>query len=69
MLSSVSVVPHLNAALARAFQRHFSVEPEFLSYRWGLMELDVEEPSKVGTDRIADAIGGVPSLRRPGAHD
>jgi type III pantothenate kinase len=52
-----SVVPHLNAALARAFQRHFSVEPEFLSYRWGLIELDVEEPSKVGTDRIADAIG------------
>ncbi len=51
-----SVVPHLNAALARAFQRHFSVEPEFLSYQWGVIQLDVEEPSKVGTDRIADAI-------------
>ncbi len=51
-----SVVPHLNAALARAFQRHFSVEPEFLSYRWGVIQLDVEEPSKVGTDRLADAI-------------
>jgi len=51
-----SVVPHLNAALARAFQRHFSIEPEFLSYRWGVIQLDVEEPSKVGTDRLADAI-------------
>ncbi|MCS7198215.1 MAG: type III pantothenate kinase [Candidatus Bipolaricaulota bacterium] len=51
-----SVVPHLNAALTRAFQRHFSIEPEFLSYRWGVIPLDVEEPSKVGTDRLADAI-------------
>lgn len=51
-----SVVPHLNAALTRAFQRHFSVEPEFLSHRWGVIPLDVEEPSKVGTDRLADAI-------------
>lgn len=54
-----SVVPHLNAALARAFQRHFSIEPEFLSHRWGLISLDVEEPSKVGTDRLADAIAAL----------
>ncbi len=51
-----SVVPHLNAALVRAFQRHFSIEPEFLSHRWDLIRLDVEEPAKVGTDRIADAL-------------
>ncbi|MCS6936468.1 MAG: type III pantothenate kinase [Candidatus Bipolaricaulota bacterium] len=53
-----SVVPHLNAALARAFERHFHLEPQFLSHRWGLIKLDVEEPSKVGADRIADSIGG-----------
>lgn len=51
-----SVVPHLNAALMRAFQRHFAIEPEFLSWRWGVIPLDVEEPSKVGTDRLADAL-------------
>ncbi len=54
-----SVVPHLNAALARAFQRHFLVEPEFLSHRWNVIKLDVEEPSKVGTDRIADALAAL----------
>ncbi len=53
-----SVVPRLNASLARAFQRHFSLDPKFLDYRWGLSELDVEEPAKVGTDRIADSIAG-----------
>ncbi|MCS6903310.1 MAG: type III pantothenate kinase [Candidatus Bipolaricaulota bacterium] len=53
-----SVVPHLNAALARAFERHFRLEPQFLSHRWDLLKLDVEEPSKVGADRIADSIGG-----------
>lgn len=51
-----SVVPHLNLSLARAFQRHWAIEPEFLDSRWGLMPLDVEEPAKVGTDRLADAI-------------
>lgn len=51
-----SVVPHLNAALSRAFQRHFSIEPEFLSYQWKVIPLDVEEPAKVGTDRLADSI-------------
>ncbi|MCI2430067.1 type III pantothenate kinase [Candidatus Acetothermia bacterium] len=53
-----SVVPHLNAALARAFERHFRLEPQFLSHRWDLIKLDVEESSKVGADRIADSIGG-----------
>lgn len=53
-----SVVPHLNVSLTRAFERHFHIEPHFLSHRWDLIKLDVEEPSKVGADRIADSIGG-----------
>lgn len=53
-----SVVPHLMAPLTRAFQRHFQLEPDFLNYLWRLIELDVEEPAKVGTDRIADSIAG-----------
>ncbi len=53
-----SVVPHLNAALTRAFERHFQIEPRFLSWHWDLIALDVAEPSKVGADRIADSIGG-----------
>lgn len=53
-----SVVPHLNASLTRAFQRHFLLAPSFLDHRWGLIELDVEEPAKVGTDRLADSIAG-----------
>jgi type III pantothenate kinase len=53
-----SVVPHLNPQLTRAAARHFHIEPTFLDYRCGLIKLDVEEPTKVGADRIADCIAG-----------
>jgi type III pantothenate kinase len=53
-----SVVPHLNWPLEQAFKRHLGNEPAFLDYRWGLIELAVEEPSKVGNDRIAACLAG-----------
>lgn len=53
-----SVVPHLNWPLGEAFKRHLHIEPHFFNYQWGLIPLDVEEPAKVGNDRLADSLAG-----------
>jgi len=53
-----SVVPQLNEKLAKAFEKHIQIKPEFFDHRWGIIKLKVDEPEKVGTDRIADAIAG-----------
>lgn len=53
-----SVVPKLNKKLTAAFKKHFKITPEFFDHRWGIIKLKVDEPEKVGTDRIADAIAG-----------
>jgi type III pantothenate kinase len=53
-----SVVPHLNWPLSQAFKRHVHIEAHFLDYRWRLMRLEVDEPSKVGNDRLADSLAG-----------
>lgn len=53
-----SVVPHLNERLDQAFKRHLRLDPHFFDYRWGLLRLEVDEPSKVGNDRLADSLAG-----------
>jgi type III pantothenate kinase len=53
-----SVVPHLNWPLRQAFRRHLGMESHFFNYEWGLIPLEVEEPSKVGNDRLADSLAG-----------
>ena len=53
-----SVVPPLNWTLQDAFRRYFDREALFLSADWGVLELDVREPERVGTDRIADCLAG-----------
>jgi type III pantothenate kinase len=53
-----SVVPPLNWTLTEALQRYFEQEALFLDHRWGMLELDVREPERVGTDRIADCLAG-----------
>ena len=51
-----SVVPPLNWALTEAVRRYFHREARFFDHRWGLVPLDVREPERVGTDRIADCL-------------
>ncbi len=51
-----SVVPPLNWALQEAARRYFKKDALFLSADWGLLELDVREPERVGTDRLADCL-------------
>ncbi len=51
-----SVVPPLNWALTEAVRRYFDQEAHFLDHRWGVVPLDVREPERVGTDRIADCL-------------
>ena len=51
-----SVVPPLNWALTEAIRRYFRQEAHFLDHRWGVLPLDVREPERVGTDRIADCL-------------
>jgi len=53
-----SVVPPLNWTIAQASRRYFKREAEFLDHSWGLIPLDVREPERVGTDRIADCLAG-----------
>ena len=51
-----SVVPPLNWALTEAVRRYFHRDAQFLDHRWGVVPLDVREPERVGTDRIADCL-------------
>jgi type III pantothenate kinase len=53
-----SVVPPLNGTLSQACQRYFKREAAFLEHHWGLIPLDVREPERVGTDRIANCLAG-----------
>lgn len=53
-----SVVPPLNWTLSGACRKYFQREATFLDHRWGLIPLDVREPERVGTDRIANCLAG-----------
>jgi len=53
-----SVVPPLNWTISRASERYFGREALFLDHRWGLVPMEVREPERVGTDRIADCLAG-----------
>lgn len=53
-----SVVPPLNWTLSQAAHSYFRREALFLDHRWGLVPLEVREPERVGTDRIADCLAG-----------
>lgn len=53
-----SVVPRLNAPLAFAFGRYFRREPLFLHWDAGLVPLEVEDPTTVGSDRLCDCLAG-----------
>ncbi len=51
-----SVVPPLNWALSLACQRYLKLDPTYLSADWNLMPLEVREPERVGSDRLADCL-------------
>ena len=51
-----SVVPPLNWALSHACKSYLGLEPTYLAADWNLMPLDVREPERVGTDRLADCL-------------
>ena len=53
-----SVVPPLNWTLLEACKKYFQREAAFLDHRWGVIPLDVREPERVGTDRIANCLAG-----------
>ena len=55
-----SVVPDLNYSIRACCQKYFSVEPLMLQpgVKTGL-QIRYKDPQEVGSDRIADAIGGV----------
>ena len=53
-----SVVPPLNWRLSEACVKYFKREATFLDHRWSLIPLDVREPERVGTDRIANCLAG-----------
>lgn len=53
-----SVVPHLNEPLNYAFSRFFGKHPVFLNNALGLVALEVDDPTAVGADRIADCLAG-----------
>ena len=51
-----SVVPPLNWALTHACRSYLKLEPTYLGADWDLLRLDVREPDRVGTDRLADCL-------------
>lgn len=55
---AASVVPHFTHILAEAAERHLGIVPK--EFRWAPelgIRLDVEEPERVGADRVANALG------------
>ena len=64
-----SVVPEVNDDIAQAVSDLIGITPHFFSVNdaKGIITIDVESPSQLGKDRIADAIGattcyGVPAI-------
>lgn len=61
-----SVVPPLDPVLESACKRFFGVTPHFLKpENQGLMTIATENPSEVGADLVAAAIGGVHRFGSP----
>jgi type III pantothenate kinase len=57
-LCAASVVPHFTHILAEAAERHLGIA--LREFRWGPelgIRLDVDEPDRVGSDRVANALG------------
>ena len=53
-----SVVPSLNSDLARLCRKYLSAQPVFLSHETDTgISIDYDNPSEVGADRIANAVG------------
>ena len=64
-----SVVPEVNDDIAQAVSDLTGITPHFLSINdaKGIISIDIESPSQLGKDRLADAIGaatcyGVPAI-------
>jgi type III pantothenate kinase len=53
-----SVVPPLNWTLSQACKKYFKQDAAFLDHTWATLPLDVREPERVGTDRIATCLAG-----------
>ena len=62
-----SVVPEVNGDVAKAINDLTGVIPEFFSFKTAkhLMRIDIESPSQLGNDRLADAIGAVKTYGTP----
>lgn len=61
-----SVVPSLDPVLESACKRFFGVTPQFLKPEsQGLMTIATENPSEVGADLVAAAVGGVQRFGTP----
>lgn len=56
-----SVVPELNAVMASILKKQTGIAPHFVTYDdvARFMAIDVDEPHKVGIDRLVDALGTV----------
>ena len=62
-----SVVPYLNRSLSVGLERYLDVSPTFLRpMNNGLVELEVDEPQKVGPDRVATIIASKELYGGPG---
>jgi type III pantothenate kinase len=62
-----SVVPYLNRSLIRGLERYLEVSPTLLRpMDNGIVELDVDEPEKVGPDRVATIIASCELYGGPG---
>ena len=62
-----SVVPEVNDDIAQAITDLTGIAPHFFSVAdaKGIIEIDVESPSQLGKDRIADAIGAATCYGTP----
>lgn len=60
-----SVVPPLNWALSHACESYLDLAPTYLTADWDLMRLDVREPERVGTDRLADCLAAYEAYGGP----
>jgi type III pantothenate kinase len=52
-----SVVPKVNDALIKACERQLQLTPVFLNHENAVIDINIDNPAQLGTDRIASAIG------------
>lgn len=60
-----SVVPKVNDALTKACQQYFNITPDFITYQNIDVDVEIDTPEQMGTDRLVGASAAVEFYQSP----